>query len=269
MELNSASLLKALQQWIDDSRYEGRLNFKVKDALNLLMEKEIELQGLMPWSSNYTFLISLALSDQEDDNILAIYKPCDGERPLWDFPDGTLCQREFATYLISEILGWPWIPPTVLRDDGPHGRGTIQLFLEADYDAHYFNLRDKKQFKNEFRDIAIFDHLVNNADRKGGHCLLDHDGQLWAIDHGLTFNIDYKLRTVIWEYCNQPLPETMLQDLERLQQLLMEDSDLCKILSQLISQPEIQAFRDRLALLLTKGYLPNLYHGRNVPFPPI
>jgi hypothetical protein len=221
----------------------------------------------MPWSSNYTFLISLG-PPKADDKQLAIYKPCQGERPLWDFPEGTLCQREFAAYLISQILGWPRIPPTVLRSDAPHGAGTVQYFIEADFEAHYFNLRENEALTEDFRLIALFDHITNNADRKGGHCLIDNEARIWAIDHGLTFHTDYKLRTVIWEFCNEKISEPLIADLTRLQ-LLLNQAELCHILEQLISRVEIQALKDRIEVLLTKGFLPRLQYGRNVPYPPI
>ena len=268
MELDPSQILATLQQWINPKRYQDRLNLDIETILTFLLEQNIELQGLMPWSSNYTFLTSLALPASEE-KLLAIYKPCDGERPLWDFPDGALCQREFASYIISEVLGWPFIPPTILRNNGPHGPGTLQLFIEADYDLHYFSLRENKSLTEDFRQIALFDHIVNNADRKGGHCLQDGAGRIWAIDHGLTFHSHYKLRTVIWEYCEVPIPAALNKDLERLYALLGQDSDLCTILAQLITSAEITAFRERIEMLLTEGHLPNLYHGRNVPFPPI
>lgn len=241
---------------------------EVELALDGLLKGEMELQGLMPWSSNYTFLVKLKQSQNRTD-LLGVYKPCRGERPLWDFPDGTLCRREFATYLISQVLGWPRVPPTVLRD-GPHGQGSVQLFIEAEYEAHYFNLRHISTFTEEFRRVALFDYIVNNADRKGGHCLKGKDGQLWAIDHGLTFHTDFKLRTVIWEFCEETIPTTLLKDLERLHNCLKnEPSELSKILAQFISQRELQAFKKRVELLLSTGHLPELHPGRNVPFPPV
>lgn len=235
-------------------------------SINLL-KGLIELQGLMPWSSNYTFLVSL---DQPADQtkLLAIYKPCQGERPLWDFPDGTLCQREFASYLVSQALGWPSIPPTVLRD-GPHGPGSVQLFIDAEYEAHYFNMRDDSGFTDEFRRVALFDFIVNNADRKGGHCLKAKDGRLWVIDHGLTFHTDFKLRTVIWEFCEEAIPTVLLKDLKRLQSQMQDPSELCQILACFISTREIQAMKKRLDRLITAGRLPELHPGRNIPYPPV
>jgi uncharacterized repeat protein (TIGR03843 family) len=237
-----------------------------EQTLTHLLEGQMELQGLMPWSSNYTFLVNLKQS--KESNLLGIYKPCQGERPLWDFPDGTLCQREFASYLISQMLGWPNIPTTVFRD-GPHGPGSVQLFIDAEYEAHYFNMRDNSTLTEEFRRVALFDFIVNNADRKGGHCLKAKDGRLWVIDHGLTFHTDFKLRTVIWEYCDEDIPNPLLEDLEQLQNHLAEASRLCQILAQFISLREVQAFKKRVDRLIAAGRLPELHPGRNIPYPPV
>ena len=221
----------------------------------------------MPWSSNYTFLSSLGRVSDEL-TLLAVYKPCAGERPLWDFPEGTLCHREFVSYLISQVLGWPNVPPTVLRD-GPHGKGSVQLFIEAEYEAHYFNMRGISSFTDEFKQIALFDYIVNNADRKGGHCLKDKDGHLWAIDHGLTFHPQFKLRTVIWEFCDELIPAPLLADLTHLQQLLFDSSELWRIIRQFISGRELEAFKKRIDRLVSTGHFPGMHPGRSVPFPPI
>lgn len=238
-----------------------------EQTLANLLKGQMELQGLMPWSSNYTFLVSLKQT-KEQTTLLGIYKPCQGERPLWDFPDRTLCQREFASYLVSQALGWPNIPTTVLRD-GPHGPGSVQLFIDAEYEAHYFNMRDNSTLNEEFRRVALFDFIVNNADRKGGHCLKAKDDRLWVIDHGLTFHTDFKLRTVIWEYCDEDIPTPLLKDLEQLQRHLGESSKLCQILAQFISLREVQAFKKRIDRLIAAGRLPELHPGRNIPFPPV
>lgn len=266
MALTSTQFSKLLYQLVDKERYRQRLELDVEWILTTLLEEPLELQGLMPWSSNYTFLASLKAGDQE---LLAIYKPCRGERPLWDFPDGALCQREFATYLVSEVLGWPHIPPTVLREEAPHGRGTLQLFIEAEYEAHYFNMRHIRPLIPDFQKIALFDHIVNNADRKGGHCLRDSKGQIWAIDHGLTFHSDYKLRTVIWEFCDKAIPKPLLKDLERLQALLTQPSEFSQVLGQLVTANEVEAFRTRVEVVLANGHFPSPRYGRNVPYPPI
>ena len=238
----------------------------LEHVLQLLLNAEIELEGLIPWSSNYTFLATL---DWNSDQILAVYKPCGGERPLWDFPEGTLCHREFASYLISQVLGWPNIPPTVLRE-GPHGQGSVQLFIDAEYEAHYFNMRGISALNAEFKQIALFDYIVNNADRKGGHCLKDKDGRLWAIDHGLTFHPQFKLRTVIWEFCDEAIPLSLLDDLTHLQrQLSSETAELWQIMMQFVSSREIAALKKRVDRLVSTGHFPPMHAGRNVPYPPI
>src|SRR5690606_34583588 len=145
---------------------------------------------LIPWGSNYTF--AAALVDQQGGRCLAVYKPRRGEAPLYDFPSGTLFLRERAAYLAARLLGWDFIPPTIIRT-GPHGIGSVQLFVEAEENAHYFEFH--RQRAAELQSMALFDLLVNNADRKAGHCLLGKDGRVWGIDHGLTFHHLPKLRT--------------------------------------------------------------------------
>ena len=244
----------------------SKLETHPPDIIETLLNGKMELQGLMPWSSNYTFLANIQ-DRVKDVTLLAIYKPGEGERPLWDFPDQTLWLREFTSYLVSQVLGWPKIPPTVLRE-GPHGLGSVQLFIEAEYEAHYFNMRGLPTFAEDFRRMALFDFIVNNADRKGGHCLKGADGQVWAIDHGLTFHVEPKLRTVIWEFCEEPIPQGLLDNLSHLQQLT-EQGELCQHLSGLISLREIEAFKRRVAILLSKGRFPATRSGRNMPYPPI
>ncbi len=228
-----------------------------------LLDSHMELEGLIPWSSNYTFLVSLTAPQP----CLAVYKPQRGERPLWDFPPGTLHQREFLSYLLSQVLGWPKIPPTVLRD-GPHGEGSVQLFIEADIEAHYFTLRDDPALTTEFERLALFDLITNNADRKGGHCLKDKNEQIWAIDHGLTFHAEFKLRTVIWEFCNKAISSALLQDLERLQNLLIPATALSQILAQFLTLREREALSNRIKALLESRHYPML-QPFNVPYPPV
>lgn len=236
-------------------------------ALQTILQGHMDVEGLMPWSSNYTFLVTLTSADDNTVSLMAIYKPCQGERPLWDFPGGSLCRREFASYLVSQVLSWPRIPLTVLRE-GPHGPGSVQLFIDAEYEAHYFNMRHMPSFIEDFKRMALFDYIVNNADRKGGHCLKGKDGKLWAIDHGLTFHTDFKLRTVIWEFCEEKIPAPLLKDLHRLQAML-ETYEFLQTLGVYINRQEIQALKSRLKALLLSGCFPEMHTGRNVPFPPI
>ena len=167
----------------------------------------METLGLMPWGSNYTFLMQITnpqtkdLPEDDREDLLAVYKPRRGESPLWDFPNGTLCLREYAAGLVADALGWRIVPPTVLRD-GENGFGSVQLFIENDPDQHYFTFKDDPDCRDQLQRICVFDLITNNADRKSGHCLRDMSGHVWAIDHGICFNADYKLRTVIWDFAS-------------------------------------------------------------------
>jgi hypothetical protein len=230
----------------------------------LLAQGEIQLQGRVVWSSNNTFLATVRDAELQT---LAIYKPSAGERPLWDFPQGTLCQREVASYLVSHILGWPEVPPVVLRD-GPYGVGSLQLYVDVDGESHYFSMRGQPAYEQAFRHIVLFDYLVNNADRKGGHVLEGKDGKVWAIDHGLTLHEDFKLRTVIWEYEGQPIAAELLSSLEALRAALQTDQPLAQALGSLLTSKEIEATQERLDALLESGLFPKpLPDQRNVPYP--
>jgi hypothetical protein len=229
----------------------------------LLAEGQMELVGLLPGSSNYTFLAHLSDGQLE---ALAVYKPQRGERPLWDFAEGTLCLREVAAYLLSQMLGWPRIPPTVLRH-GPHGLGAVQLYVEADLDAHYLTFAQERQ--DEGQRIALFDFVANNADRKSGHCLLDSAGRVWCIDHGITFHADHKLRTVIWEFAGQPIPAPLLSDLQALRSRLTQTDPQTETLARLLSHREIDALRQRLDHLLATKTFPEPGPYRAIPWPPV
>ncbi len=231
--------------------------------LDLLREGEIESHGLIPWSSNYTFLVTVRDGEL---SAAAIYKPRRGETPLWDFPDGTLCLREMASYLVSQILGWPLIPPTVLRD-GPQGLGTLQLYIDHDMEANYFTFREERQ--RDLMPIALFDIIANNADRKGGHCLLGYDGRIWAVDHGLTFHVQHKLRTVIWDFQGRPIPRRYLDDLDELRQRLLARGEEYQALARLLTEEEIAAFLARIERLLRSRRFPPPGPGRSYPWPPV
>src|SRR5688572_29148971 len=192
----------------EDDEEATEQGIEAERVMELLSSGDVELAGLMPDSSNYTFLVRV--SDGELDG-LGIYKPRRGERPLWDFPRGTLCQREAAAYLVSTALGWNLVPPTVLRDAEPPGVGSIQLFIDVAPDMHYFSFRGN--FDVAFQRVAAFDVVVNNADRKGGHILLGNDHRIWANDHGIAFHAEPKLRTVIWEYAGKPISPALIQDI--------------------------------------------------------
>jgi uncharacterized repeat protein (TIGR03843 family) len=237
----------------------------VETMLQLMRRGPLEVRGLLPWSSNYTFLGEIADPDQSAA-ALVVYKPQKGERPLWDFPQGTLYKREAAAFLVSAALGWDLVPPTVLRD-GPHGVGSVQLFIDADYEQHYFTLKDA--YVEQFQRMALFDVVINNADRKGGHVLLGSDGRVWAIDHGIAFHDEYKLRTVIWEWVGQPIPEAERADLARLQSELADGHPLADALDKLLYPREIKAMRSRLERLLKNGKFPGPSGQRSMPWPPV
>lgn len=231
--------------------------------LHLLSEGTIEVEGLIPWSSNATLLVTIGDGEL---TTLAIYKPQDGERPLWDFPYGTLGIREVAAYLVCEALGWGLIPPTVLRQ-GPHGLGSVQFFIHAREDAHFFTVQGDPAYVDDLKRLSAFDVIANNADRKSGHCLVDHEGRLWAIDNALTFHDEPKLRTVIWDYAGQPLPADLLTDLQALQEILAQDSQLSQALNHLLSEHEVSALRRRLKWLIKAGHFPEPGPGRVLPWP--
>ncbi len=173
----------------------------LNDVMDLLENGDMTVRGLLPGSSNYTFLADLS-SDRF--KALGVYKPRQGETPLWDFAHGTLCNRELAAYLVSQGLGWTLVPPTVLRV-GPYGKGAVQFFVEADFNQHYFTFQDEEALHPLFRRITAFDLIINNGDRKAGHILRDRHDRLWAIDHGVCFHTQPKLRTVVWEFAGEPL----------------------------------------------------------------
>jgi hypothetical protein len=234
----------------------------------VLARGELEILGLMPRSSNYTFLASVhASGDTVEADVMAIYKPRRGEIPLWDFPDGTLAQREVAAYVMSRRLGWVFVPPTVLRD-GPEGIGSTQLFIEFDPQEHYFTMQE--EHVDAFRDVALFDAIVNNADRKSGHCLRALDGRIFLIDHGVCFHEDDKLRTVIWEYQGEPIAPNRLDDLRRLAAALGDPADpLRSRLDDLLAGEEIDAMGGRVDALLAAGTFPEPGDERPYPWPPI
>jgi uncharacterized repeat protein (TIGR03843 family) len=226
-------------------------------ALTLLARGELTLRGRMPWASNATFLAELRLGEAGTH---AVYKPGRGERPLWDFPPG-LFRREVAAYHLSEALGWGLVPPTVERD-GPLGEGSCQLFVEADFEQHYFTLQPDPRHHEALRRICAFDLLANNADRKSGHCLLGPDGHIYAVDNGLTFHVQPKLRTVIWEFGGEPIPEAILADIERL-----AASALPADLRGRLARAERDALLGRAQALLSARRFPADASGRRYPWP--
>jgi hypothetical protein len=238
-----------------------------QDVIHLLATGEVEEQGLLPYSSNHSFLVIVR---SEGQGLPAVYKPQRGESPLWDFEWGTLCKREVAAYAISSALGWQLVPPTVLRT-GTRGVGSVQFYVDNDTDAHYFTARADARFATTLRRLSLFDYVINNADRKSGHCLVGEDGHMWAIDHGVCFHTDYKLRSVIWEFSGQTIEADLCADLEALHASLMDPvTPTAAELEPLLRHGEIKAMRQRIEQLLCVGSYPNpLIHRRNYPWPPI
>ncbi len=251
------------------------------DHLKLLAEGEIEVKGRMPWSSNRTYLVICSLGSKRAP---AIYKPASGERPLWDFPPG-LYRREVAAYALSDALGWRIVPDTIVREDAPMGRGSLQRFMPADFSQHYLTLVEDPLYHKELRKIAVFDLLANNADRKSGHCLLadpNWDGhshgpasdrsawssgkqerklsepapakaKLWAVDHGLCFLTEPKLRTVIWDFAGKPIPDDLLEDVSK---LLPLPDGLLTDLERLLRPDEVRSIQRRAQSILDKPHFP-------------
>lgn len=233
--------------------------------LRALRKGTLELQERLPWGSNHTFF---ALARHPGLTVPCIYKPTKGERPLWDFPPETLAFREVAAYVVSEALGWGLVPPTVYRQDAPHGPGSVQVFVDTKEDSHYFNFTGDE--KECLRRVAVFDLLVNNADRKGGHVIFDRRGDLWLIDHGICFHEDPKLRTVIWDFEGQTFPEDVQADLTRFRDDLQKpESELRRTLSALLSADEIKALTHRAEQLVRRPKYPHPGSGRNYPWPPV
>ncbi len=233
-----------------------------EDALPLLQSSPIIGGRRISWGSNYTFLVWI---DAGPGRFLpAVYKPRAGERPLYDFPAGSLYKREYATFIVSRGLGWPNVPLTVVRD-GPHGVGSVQLYVNSDPGTTYFDLIDSR--RDDLKRFAVFDLLANNADRKAGHCLLGRDGRLWSIDHGLTFHPAFKLRTVMVEFWGETIDEDMVDDIESLLDRLRTAGKLRDGLAEYLDTPDIDALERRLQAVVERPALPRLDPYRNVPWP--
>ena len=233
-----------------------------EEALPILEGAEIVGGQRIPWSSNGTFLVHLDAGT--GTYLRAVYKPRDGERPLDDFPLGTLYKREYAAYLVARSLGWPQIPRTLIRD-GPYGVGSMQLFIESDPNITYFDLvADNTE---ELLRFAVFDVLSNNADRKAGHCLLGSDGKIWSVDHGLTFHPFFKQRTVMLEFWGEQVPPPLLDDMSLLAKVLESKTGVAAELAEMLNDREMDALRRRIEVLLSEPVLPTLDPRRNVPWP--
>ncbi len=231
------------------------MSLSVEVILEILSEGKLAFQGEFLWGSNHTFLVQLT---HEKGEMAAVYKPRRGERPLWDFPHASLANREVAAFLVSEAIGWRFVPPTVLRQKAPFGPGSLQQFINYDVNHHYFNfsLNERQRLCR----VVLFDILINNADRKGSHVIMDEEEKIWLIDHGLCFHVEDKLRTVIWDFAEKPIPEELLSDIVDLIGLLDLDSNkgdtLWARLSNYLSMDEIVALKERAERLATAGYFP-------------
>jgi uncharacterized repeat protein (TIGR03843 family) len=228
----------------------------------LLLKGRIRTIGLMPDCSNYTYLAEVR---DGHDLTLAVYKPARGEMPLDDFPEGTLGKREVGAYLISEALGWEIVPFTVYRNEAPLGPGSLQQFVVADLSQHYFTLMPERA--SDFRTMAAFDCIVNNADRKAGHCLIDESGHIWGVDNGLTFHPLPKLRTVIWEFGGDPIPPELRAAAGRLSDQISRGEQWVGRLRSLISAGEIRSLQQRARRVAEQGVYPVAQSRWAYPWP--
>ncbi|MBN6752994.1 SCO1664 family protein [Kocuria palustris] len=229
---------------------------------HVLQHGEIELVGLFRESSNSALLVDV--TDDDGRTVRGVYKAEEGEKPLRDFPP-RIYRRERAAYVLSEALGWGLIPTTVLREEGPFGPGSIQRFVDHDPQEHYFTLYDAHpETHDDLRRMAVFDVIANNTDRKGGHVLHGADGRIWGIDQGLCFSAPDKLRTVIWEFAGEPVPEGLLEDLAPLAEQLPDE------LEELLFPVEQMALQLRVQMLLADPVLPHdETGGYRIPWPPL
>ncbi|MCC7117414.1 MAG: SCO1664 family protein [Anaerolineales bacterium] len=224
-----------------------------------LTHGEYNLKGQFMLGSNYTFLVDV---EYENKIYPAVYKPSQGEQPLWDFPENTLSLREVAAYQLSEALGLHIVPFTVYRHDGPYGAGSLQEYIEYDLERHYFNFTETE--KEQLRPVVFFDLLANNADRKGGHIFFEEaTHKLYAIDHGVCFHTETKLRTVIWDFAGEEISDTLLAPLTQAEAWSAN-------LQPYLSPGEIAALLRRAERLCANKTFPRPMQGRRAyPYPPI
>jgi hypothetical protein len=228
-------------------------------VIRALETAEILDTQLVPWGSNYTFAVTLQTDESEP--FIAIYKPEQGEVPLWDFPMGTLFEREYASYLLSRFLGWRFVPPTVIRE-GPHGIGTVQLYIEPEKESR--RSIEQNGFRAQLQQMALFDVIANNADRKASHFFLGRfQRQVWGIDHGLTFNTNPKLRTVIWEFGGEPVPDELCRRLSRMER---HQAQLHALLDPYLAADEVLMLLVRAEQIMRSRTMPVLMSRRNIPY---
>ncbi len=246
--------------WDDSAAARSTNGWPLDDVLHLLQSGEMTACELIPWGSNYTFAVRL---ECDGVSTIGVYKPLRGEAPLWDFPRG-LYKREYAAYVVSRSLGWDFIPPTVIRG-GEHGIGSVQLFVEHEA-TDFFHFRADHCV--ELQRMCVFDIVTNNADRKAGHCLKGkRDGTIWGIDHGLTFNVQPKLRTVIWDWGGEPIPQPLLDDLLDLRTDSTRLRDLYRDVDDHLEKDELAVFLKRIDVLIDNPVFPAPYSRRAVPWP--
>ncbi|PKO13132.1 MAG: hypothetical protein CVU39_20355 [Chloroflexi bacterium HGW-Chloroflexi-10] len=236
------------------------------ETVKILQTGQVSMQGQVIHGSNYTFLVSVI---RENKTLQAIYKPIMGEQPLWDFPIHTLAQREIAAFIVSTLLKWHFVPPTVMNQSGPYGRGSLQLFIHHNPQIHYMN--NNEISPEIIQKIALFDFIINNADRKAGHVLMDQNKKIWLIDHGVCFHAEKKLRTVIWEYADQQIPANLLKDIQIFVHTVKSNQHkLTQKFNHLLNQNEKRAMLRRAQFLLLKPFFPAPEQNRrSYPWPPI
>ncbi|WP_374214692.1 SCO1664 family protein [Streptomyces sp. SKN60] len=259
-------------------------------TIELLTAGELTVVGRVREASNAVLFCSVAYEGERAD---CVYKPVAGERPLWDFPDGTLAQREVAAFELSEATGWGLVPPTVLRD-GPYGEGMVQLWVEPDPAAQLLALVEDDEAGEgwkavgpaqiaedrtallvhadtpELRRLAVLDAVINNGDRKGGHLLPAPDGRLYGIDHGVSFHVEDKLRTLLWGWAGEDLTDEAVTVLTRLYALLAPGTPLAERLGALLTAAEVAALRERVAVLRGTGRHPEPSgQWPAIPWPPV
>ena len=238
-------------------------------ALEILRGGEAELRGLFRLGSNDTFLCEMR---SPSGALPTVYKPTRGERPLWDFPDGTLGMREAAAFEMARFLGWDFVPPTVFRSDGPLGPGSFQEYLDLDFEQNYFVIREREP--EILRRVAAFDVLINNADRKALHVARDATGRIQLIDHGVCFHRLWKLRTVIWDFAGEELPQEIVAVLDRLlvsteasRSADMPNGGLRVVLAPFLDPAEVEAVESRARSLREARCFPQPGPGISVPWP--
>ena len=234
------------------------------DAERLLLTAEFEDCRPLWYSSNYVYLGQMCA--EGGVQFAAVYKPHRGETPLWDFPNGELYKREAAAYELAKLLRWPFVPPTVVRN-GPEGVGSVQIYVQHDAHSHFFVQREVPELVPQLQRMCVYDYVSNNADRKGGHCLLDEQGRIWGIDHGLCFNTQYKLRSVMWDWAGEPVEDEWLADIERAATDLRAESPESERLRDLLPRDEVGSLVGRMERLLRERTYPEPGPHRHYPWP--